>query len=118
MVLARKLIPFIHSISFQFKHPVACEREFPSSKETIIAPMPLLMEAPQFLKHAYTQDRLDLMEGSVSSEQELLDADIVSTSTEEVRKYLMNGHIDQLIDLLNKETSEEHIKYSSSVVSH
>jgi hypothetical protein len=89
---------------------VACEHVFSSSKETVTTRcarlLPPLMEALQFLKYAYRQDHLDLMEGFVSSERELLDADIPSTSAEEVRKYLMNGQIDQLIDLLNKDTSE------------
>jgi len=62
---------------------------------------PVLMEILQFLKYTYRQERLDLMEGFVSSEKDMLKADIPSVSTEEVRELLTTGHIDQLIDILN-----------------
>ena len=86
---------------------VACERVFSSSKETITMRRsclsPVLMEILQFLKYTYRQEHLDLMEGFVSSEKEILKADIPSIATEEVRELLTNGQIDQLIDILNAE---------------
>ena len=62
---------------------------------------PVLMEILQFLKYTYRQECLDLMEDFVSSEKEILKADIPSIMTEEVRKLLTNGQIDQLIDILD-----------------
>ena len=88
---------------------VACERVFSSSKETITMRRnclsPELMEILQFLKYTFRQDRLNLMEGLISSEQELLNAETGSASPEEVRELLMKGQIDQLITLLNCGTS-------------
>ncbi len=82
---------------------VACERVFSPSKETITMRRscfsPVLMEILQFLKYTYRQERLDLMEGFVSSEKEILKADIPSIATEEVRELLTNGQ--KLIDILN-----------------
>jgi hypothetical protein len=42
-----------------------------------------LMEVLQFLKYTYQQDRLNLMKGLISSEEDLLDAE-TSISTDEV----------------------------------
>ena len=84
---------------------VACERVFSSSKETITmcrsCLSPVLMEILQFLKYTYWQECLDLIEGFVSLEKEILKADIPSIAMEEVRKLLTNGQIDQLIDILD-----------------
>lgn len=88
---------------------VACERVFSSSKETITMRRnclsPGLMEILQFLKYTYRQDRLNLMEGFISSEQELLNAENGSASPEEVRELLRKGQIDELITLLKGGTS-------------
>jgi hAT family C-terminal dimerisation region len=88
---------------------VACERVFSSSKETITMHRSRLstelMEVLQFLKYTYQQDRLNLMEGLMMSEKELLDAQTLSISTDEVRELLVNGQISSLIGLLNGEAS-------------
>ena len=67
-----------------------------------------LMEVLQFLKYTYRQDRLNLMEGIVSSEQDLLSAEIPSMSIEDVRDLLVKGQINDLIELLvnSNESSE------------
>jgi hypothetical protein len=64
-----------------------------------------LMEVLQFLKYAYRQDHLNLMEGLMMSEKDLLDAQTSSISTDEVRELLVNGQISSLIGLLNGEAS-------------
>jgi hypothetical protein len=88
---------------------VACERVFSSSKETITMRRSCLstelMEVLQFLKYTYQQDRLNLMEGLITSEEELLDAETSSISTDEVRELLVNGQINSLIGLLNGKAS-------------
>ena len=97
---------------------VACERVFSSSKETITMHRsclsPALVEALQFLKYAYWQRRLNLMEGFISSEEEILSADIPYTSTLEVRDLFINDKIDLLVDLLTKETTENTLDTSVS----
>jgi hypothetical protein len=84
---------------------VACERVFSSSKETITMRRNCLsvelMEILQFLKYTYRQDRLNLMEGMISSEKDLLNAEIPSVSIEDVRDLLVKGQIGELIELLN-----------------
>ena len=84
---------------------VACERVFSSSKETITMRRSCLsvelMEILQFLKYTYRQDRLNLMEGVISSEQDLLSAEIPMASIEDVRDLLVKGQISELIELLN-----------------
>jgi len=90
---------------------VACERVFSSSKEAITMCRNYLsvelMEVLQFLKYTYRQDRLNLMEGIVSSEQDLLSAEIPSMSIEDVRDLLVKGQINDLIELLNSNESSE-----------
>ncbi|KAF4611154.1 hypothetical protein D9613_006646 [Agrocybe pediades] len=89
---------------------VACERVFSSSKETITLRRsllsPQLVEILQFLKYTYCQERLDLMKGLISSEEELLRAEIPSVSVDKARDLLVNGQIDELIELLNSEASQ------------
>jgi hypothetical protein len=84
---------------------VACERVFSSSKETITMRRNCLsvelMEILQFLKYTYRQDRLNLMEGVISSEKDLLNAEIPSVSIEDVRDLLVKGQINELIELLD-----------------
>jgi hAT family C-terminal dimerisation region len=84
---------------------VACERAFSSSKETITMRRNRLsvelMEILQFLKYAYRQDRLNLMEGIISSEKDLLSAELPSVSVDDVRDLLVKGQINELIELLN-----------------
>jgi hypothetical protein len=86
---------------------VACERVFSSSKETITMRRNCLsvelMEVLQFLKYTYRQDRLNLMEGVISSEQDLLSAEMPSAPIEDVRDLLVKGQINELIELLNNE---------------
>ena len=89
---------------------VACERVFSSSKETITMRRNCLsvelMEVLQFLKYTYRQDRLDLMEGLISSEQDLLSAEPTPASVDDVRDLLVKGQINKLLELLNMEASE------------
>ncbi|KAF4617427.1 hypothetical protein D9613_006423 [Agrocybe pediades] len=89
---------------------VPCERAFSSSKETVTMRRNCLstelMEVLQFLKYTYRQDRLDLMDGLLSTEEELLRADSVSSiSKEEIRDLLAKGQIDQLIVALQQDQS-------------
>jgi len=65
-----------------------------------------LMEVLQFLKYTYRQDRLDLMEGLISSEQDLLSAETTPVSVDDVRDLLVKGQINKLLELLNTEASE------------
>ena len=90
---------------------VACERVFSSSKETITMRRNSLsvelMEILQFLKYTYRQDRLNLMEGIMSSEKDLLNAEMPSVSTDDVRDLLVKGQINELIELLNSNEGSE-----------
>ena len=64
------------------------------------------MEVLQFLMYAYQQEHLNLMEGIISSEQDLLSAEIPSASIDDMWDFLVRGQVDKLIELLNKEASE------------
>ena len=89
---------------------VACEHVFSSSKETITMRRscfsPLLMEILQFLKYTYRQEQLDLIEGLLSSEKEMLKLDVPSVSMEDVRELLTSGHVDRLVNILNTGMSD------------
>ena len=65
-----------------------------------------LMEILQFLKYSYQQDCLNLMEGAISLEQDLLSAEIPLVLIEDVQDLLVKGQINKLIELLNNKDSK------------
>jgi len=64
---------------------------------------PELMEILQFLKYTYRQERLDLTDGLISSEDDLLRTEASLISPDQVRDLLVKGQIDDLVALLNQE---------------
>jgi len=73
------------------------------------------MEILQFLKYTYRQDRLDLMDGIVSSEQELLDAEATAAISTEIQDLLAKGQIDELMKVLDGTRSASISTFSHDV---
>jgi hypothetical protein len=80
---------------------VPCERVFSSSKETDSLRRsnlsPIMMEVLQILKFIFRKDRLNFMEGLVSTEEELTLIDVDPSVIEEL---LSAGRVGDLVDLL------------------